>query len=179
MSGKKRRKPKNYIYLIEAGGFHKIGISDNPEARLLTLQAGLPFDATLLKKYKCGENSRAMEAAAHVALRKYQSRGEWFTLPPSVLSDIMEGEGFSSYLDEDEDEELYKELLYKQIASMGKELSWVGAFEKISNFVDLIPVYHLKNHGEVVLFLDWLSSNSETISKTFRAWLDRKEPENE
>ena len=66
-----------YVYVVEAvgTGLVKIGVSDNPEKRLHSLQTSNPTDLRLLG-YCMG--SYAIEQALHLVLDEYRVRGEWF-----------------------------------------------------------------------------------------------------
>lgn len=55
----------------------KIGISNDPIARMRNLQTGYPFDLSLLGVFG-GCDARTIERHLHQALSRWQLRGEWF-----------------------------------------------------------------------------------------------------
>lgn len=88
----------SYVYLIETVcGDHpvapcKLGITANPVARLKMLQCG---SAQVLRYREIwdskvvGHDARMMEAEFHRAMAKYRLTGEWFSLPPSDIEEVI------------------------------------------------------------------------------------------
>ncbi len=68
------------IYIISSGDFFKIGISNNPQKRLKTIQTSAPQPAFLRKIYNPSCLARNLEAEAHRRLDKFRARGEWFDI---------------------------------------------------------------------------------------------------
>lgn len=80
---------KHYVYFIrEAEGSTKIGVSNNPDARLATMQTGNP--RTLTIEARLGPFGRAeaysVERRMHRVFRRWHVRGEWFE--SEVLSNM-------------------------------------------------------------------------------------------
>lgn len=76
-----RRGPS--VYLIEAGGLYKIGMTRRPvRDRLAELQAGSPVKLTLIAS---GAGGYPQEAALHLEFRECRQHGEWFRLGPKQL----------------------------------------------------------------------------------------------
>ena len=73
------------IYLMECNEYTKIGISSNPEERLVALQAGNPLEITLRSTIK-SDVAKRTEEALHRKLDQYRTEGgeEWFDLPDDV-----------------------------------------------------------------------------------------------
>lgn len=70
------RQAKNkYLYFIACGDAVKIGISDNPEARLKELQTGAPARMRIIAKF---EQRGQDEATLHNQLAHLHLYGEWF-----------------------------------------------------------------------------------------------------
>jgi hypothetical protein len=71
------------IQIILSGGERgpiKIGISKDPEGRLIDLQTGSPFTLVLLGFFQVGSFAvaRTLEASVHAALAASRLAGEWF-----------------------------------------------------------------------------------------------------
>lgn len=75
----------NYIYVIaEAGsGFIKVGVAQNPRARLSTLQTGNPRKLSLEFVHECQSRLAAeqVEYRAHGTMLRWRKEGEWFDVP--------------------------------------------------------------------------------------------------
>lgn len=72
------------VYVVKGGWKHiKIGISTNVPERLRGIQTGCPFPVKLLSQWRT-PHARKVEKAAHDALVKYRSAGEWFNIPTNV-----------------------------------------------------------------------------------------------
>lgn len=63
------------VYFVEAGGFIKIGVTENINARLSSLQTGCPLPMTLIKVIRGG---RKTEERIHKRFSHLRSQGEWF-----------------------------------------------------------------------------------------------------
>lgn len=70
-----------YVYLIsDANSYsYKIGISNNPEKRLKTLQTGNEKSLKIIHKVLC-ENYNNVETALHNKYNFLRVNGEWFEL---------------------------------------------------------------------------------------------------
>lgn len=73
---------QNYVYLIhaEATRFVKIGVSNNPKARLKEVQTGCPFRCYVHTELPVVKG-RAEEIALHALFKSARRNGEWFDLP--------------------------------------------------------------------------------------------------
>ncbi|HDZ14843.1 hypothetical protein LCGC14_1411960 [marine sediment metagenome] len=73
-----------YLYIINCVGtdYYKIGVSDRPKSRVVTLQTGCPYCLELVKKYafKTKLEAYAAEAVTHRVLNDHLVHGEWFKL---------------------------------------------------------------------------------------------------
>jgi hypothetical protein len=71
-----------YLYLIEADGATKIGISNNPTVRLGNLQTGspTPFDIRHVVPCPTKDVARKLEAYLHKRYDHTRVRGEWFNI---------------------------------------------------------------------------------------------------
>lgn len=65
------------IYLIHCEGHYKIGITDNLEHRIATMQTGNPFPLELIAVFSA-ENIKRAEAQIHELLSDLRGSGEWF-----------------------------------------------------------------------------------------------------
>ena len=84
-----------FVYMIQAGEFVKIGLTDNVARRLLSLQTGNPEPLVLLKSWPtiC---PAADEKHIHQTLKRFWIRGEWFKLPVPVISKLVRLNGIRS-----------------------------------------------------------------------------------
>lgn len=80
-----------YVYLMvdTTNGYHKIGISNNPEYREHTLQSEKPtIELLAAKQFPSRIIASAIESALHSAFGEKRLRGEWFDLTDQDVSDI-------------------------------------------------------------------------------------------
>lgn len=80
-----------YVYLMvdTTNGYHKIGISNNPEYRERTLQSEKPtIEKVCAKQYPSRIIAEAIESALHKAFDAKRIRGEWFDLSEQEVTDI-------------------------------------------------------------------------------------------
>ncbi len=77
------------VYFLQAldGGPIKIGVSNNPEGRLASLQTGSPVKLRILGT-AAGDQRR--EARLHRKLAAHRLHGEWFADAPEVMAAIGE-----------------------------------------------------------------------------------------
>lgn len=74
-----------HVYLASAGRFIKIGVSADPEERMVYLSTSCPEKPVLISHYP-SDDAREIERAWHVRLARYNTNGEWFDLPPRLRS---------------------------------------------------------------------------------------------
>jgi hypothetical protein len=77
---------EGFIYVMECGGYYKVGWSAVPRIRLSCIQTGNPFPVTLVG---VTEGSQLNEAEWHEALKGKRVRGEWFALTDEDVSHIL------------------------------------------------------------------------------------------
>jgi hypothetical protein len=70
-----------YLILNEAENMCKIGYSENPAARLATLQTGCPYP---LKIVSTCDGGLIEEKKLHSRFKDYKIQGEWFQYVPSI-----------------------------------------------------------------------------------------------
>lgn len=93
-----------YVYLMESGGLHKIGLSFDPHTRMKNVKK--PGDCIHLIHMEEVRNPVALEMGLHVHFRDHHSHGEWFHLDDeqvdeairhmrvwAEIAEFMEGEG--------------------------------------------------------------------------------------
>lgn len=73
---KKRSKPQ-FLYIISCGDLIKIGVTNNIEQRLVTLQTGNPHEM-ILEHFERKNEAYKIEAYLHRIFEPYKVRGEWF-----------------------------------------------------------------------------------------------------
>ena len=94
-----------HLYFIQQGyGAIKIGIADDPESRLATLQTGNAKPLRLLLAVPFDERRVAeqLERDLHASLAKYRIRGEWFNrraLRSGKLKKVFKGTLKEPYAD--------------------------------------------------------------------------------
>ena len=75
------------VYIIgnRKEGYYKIGVSNNPEKRLNSVQTGCPFRIELINVYEETKQWPAyrLEHELHIAFRAYNTYGEWFKFTDS------------------------------------------------------------------------------------------------
>lgn len=71
-------KKKQLLYLIEAGGVFKIGISSDINKRIVGLQTACAFKVRCVAYYKTEKSARTVEAQLHKLFAPYRLEGEWF-----------------------------------------------------------------------------------------------------
>ena len=82
---------RNHLYVIEGGGFFKIGISTNVPSRFSGLQTSNPFPLRLLKSWQTDE-AENYEKRLHRKFSRFRKSGEWFALPESEVNKIATAE---------------------------------------------------------------------------------------
>jgi hypothetical protein len=82
-----RARRRKYMYLIQAGRAHKIGIASNVHARIAALQPACPHQIILIKSWR-PKDARACEKLLHARFREYRLQNEWFDLPLRVVKDL-------------------------------------------------------------------------------------------
>lgn len=80
----------SYVYFVQDGtdGPIKIGLADNPEQRLSSLQVGNPRPLTLLATFQTWE-PRKDEAQIHARFAEHRIRGEWFHPHPDLMAQVV------------------------------------------------------------------------------------------
>ena len=104
-----------YVYFIRAGsnGPIKIGVADNVESRMDTLQTGNHMELSIVAKIKCSGRKDAyrQEANLHKFFSYKRLRGEWFcgSIRLSNLDSLTESDQQAmeeKFLTSDSDREL-------------------------------------------------------------------------
>lgn len=87
-----------YIYVIGTdrddgliGGPVKVGISDNPMARINGIQTGNPKSLSIILQFKFSERTHAAlaERTFHLFGKMQRQSGEWFDITPGLASRMM------------------------------------------------------------------------------------------
>lgn len=82
-----------HVYLMKdlRNGYHKIGISKDPQYREKTLQSEQPeIEMICHKRYPSRKIAEAIEAALHKAYGEQRIRGEWFNLTATDVQMLRE-----------------------------------------------------------------------------------------
>lgn len=78
----------NYVYILSANGYFKIGVTTNINKRIKALQTGCPFKIELVALLKTDEHYK-IESELHIGLEPYQTYGEWFLLDKETFNSII------------------------------------------------------------------------------------------
>ena len=73
-----------FVYVIKGGGLCKVGISNDPVARLAQIQNTFDTPIELAWVGAPKEQAAAIERDAHQMLHRYRRNGEWFAVTPEV-----------------------------------------------------------------------------------------------
>ena len=76
-----------FVYIVETGGYHKIGRTNNIDARIATYIAENPLEIKVIAKYKVKDNIVA-ESKLLKAFEGKKYRNEWFKLEENDLKNI-------------------------------------------------------------------------------------------
>jgi len=76
-----------YLYLIRSQEFYKIGVANDVESRLASLQTGNPQMLTVEVVYGF-DNAEIVERAIHQKFGKQRGLGEWFSLTQDQITDF-------------------------------------------------------------------------------------------
>lgn len=105
-------KTKNcYVYCLFSNGFVKVGITNNVDKRIKSLQTGCPTKITVfaIKKKQSRKLAKQLESEIHTELRAFRVMGEWFLFNETVQKAIVD-KGFYPYVG---DNSLFAGLLYR------------------------------------------------------------------
>lgn len=81
------------VYIMQCGEFFKIGMSNNPEQRRVTLQGASPYEVVLIAQKKVS-NDRDFEAGLHKEFEDHHIRGEWFGMRPELIESLITKHNF-------------------------------------------------------------------------------------
>jgi len=81
---------KEKIYIIKTyPDCYKIGISFNPEQRIITLQTANPFKLKIILEKEVNDAFK-IEQTIHEAFKEKRLEGEWFSLTDDELKTIVD-----------------------------------------------------------------------------------------
>ena len=84
---KSKPKPKGQIYIMECGGYYKIGVSKNIKQRQKQLNKR-PFKVNIIYKSPINEDYYSMEKELHTQYDDKRINGEWFNLNQNDIETI-------------------------------------------------------------------------------------------
>ena len=82
------KSKKQKVYIIKAGNFYKIGISNDVKKRLRSIQTANAQKCTIIATLEC-QNAQAKELEIHRYLSEFRANGEWFMLNDRKLNEIV------------------------------------------------------------------------------------------
>jgi predicted GIY-YIG superfamily endonuclease len=79
-----------YLYIIQmkATNYFKIGVSNNINKRLSTLQTGNPIKLYIVRYYLIYTDANRLEKLIHSYLSEYHIHLEWFCISVDILKEI-------------------------------------------------------------------------------------------
>jgi len=77
LSKKKRPKKQEYLYILSCGDLLKIGVTNNIEERIKTLQTGNP-QQIILEHIEQRNEAYKIETYLHQQFQSFHVRGEWY-----------------------------------------------------------------------------------------------------
>ena len=89
----KREDRTAFVYLIGCHEFIKVGIAEDVNLRLITLQTGCPYELKLITSWPVSKAAES-ERRLHALWRSYEVRGEWFRVPAGDLAAAMNCQAF-------------------------------------------------------------------------------------
>lgn len=76
----------DYVYVASVPtGVYKIGVSSDPDGRMQTLSAQMPWKPQLEFLYRCDLVAREIEQKLHERFAATRVKGEWFKLDQAAL----------------------------------------------------------------------------------------------
>ena len=84
-----KREQPHFVYLISDGDYIKIGVTNDIDQRVQSLQTGNPNQLTILTCIPC-ENARYIEGMLHGVFDDFKMQGEWFNLSESQIKIAVE-----------------------------------------------------------------------------------------
>jgi hypothetical protein len=85
---KNLKKVSSNIYLIKSGAYTKIGITENVNKRLRSLNNSNPTGVELIASWDYAEQSYEVEQYLHKKYKKYNKSLEWFCLTQEQIDEI-------------------------------------------------------------------------------------------
>lgn len=83
-------KLRQLLYLVDAGGLYKIGISQDINKRLKSLQTGSPHTVRCVAYYHTDESAMTIERKLHKLFDKYRLSGEWFNFEDKFTQEAFD-----------------------------------------------------------------------------------------
>ncbi len=83
---------EGYIYIIQGGGFYKIGCTNDVKERINTFAPKLPFETEIIFTIKVNDKYDA-ENFLHTRFANKRMNGEWFTLDEDDIAWIRKWDG--------------------------------------------------------------------------------------
>jgi hypothetical protein len=77
-----------YLYLVRCNDLVKIGITNDVEYRLRTMQTGNPYPLELILQFEY-KSAMLVERVLHSKFSKFRVRGEWFRFTDDELETVV------------------------------------------------------------------------------------------
>ena len=86
-SEKMEKDSRQFVYVVEKSGMHKIGRSRNVRDRVMALQIGMPGEIKIIKSFRV-RDAVGVEGHLHRVYKHKCVTGEWFNLDSKDVSEI-------------------------------------------------------------------------------------------
>ena len=83
-------KQTEYVYLIRAGSYTKIGVAEDPEKRIKEISVGCPFKPEIVATKALGKLCYLVERYLHIQYADKCTNGEWFELDEVDVKTIID-----------------------------------------------------------------------------------------
>lgn len=77
-----------YIYLIQCGDYHKVGITERLGSRIVNYRVSNPYDVNLIL-FVDREDYKEVEKQIHKRFKDFIHRGEWFVLSKDQVQEVI------------------------------------------------------------------------------------------
>jgi hypothetical protein len=103
-------KGSDNVYILQAGDYIKVGVSNNIKNRINQMQTGNPKKINLIAKRSFNKRSEAfyIEGVIHQFLKDHRQSGEWFCVTPSMFNSLIEKFGIKKIAEFNEESEMFK-----------------------------------------------------------------------
>lgn len=142
---------KQYVYLIESNGFHKIGMTTSIPKRMKGLQTSSATEIVPVSCYLAAGSAREAEGKLHKIFADIRMKGEWFDFtgksPEALIDGLSESVG------------LTKIPLFEALQEEKKEIKDDTPVDKYAHLYTPLPNVNFKIQEGVswLVHRDWVA----------------------